>query len=242
MQNFQARYFGADSAGTACQGLPSLVSYEHDDGLGYYPDGVKRTLTDEQIAMFRHSEIQALLRKRRRGRENSDSPQHRRMGVEVDRREHNDDVEQESLVALEEEDEYARFLEQEQEQLRNDTVVKKRKRNGNAQRPRHYTHEEGRENGTELHRVVVPYDGLDYGDDTAVSNPNTQVVDGQRTQLGCGLKRIVYEDEEREDAVTSTAGGEKSGISTEAKMFLWPKINTETLPNENHIEFGNGTT
>lgn len=35
---------------------------EEDDGLGYYPDGVKRTLTDEQIAMFRHSELQALQR------------------------------------------------------------------------------------------------------------------------------------------------------------------------------------
>jgi hypothetical protein len=42
---------------------------EEDDGLGYYPDGTKRTLTDEQIAMFRHSEIQAILRKRRLRRE-----------------------------------------------------------------------------------------------------------------------------------------------------------------------------
>ncbi|CEF72652.1 hypothetical protein SNK03_000785 [Fusarium graminearum] len=31
-----------------------------DDGLGYYPDGVKRTLTDEQIEIFRHSELEAL--------------------------------------------------------------------------------------------------------------------------------------------------------------------------------------
>jgi hypothetical protein len=38
---------------------------EEDDGLGYYDDGVKRTLTDAQIAIFRHSEIQALLRERR---------------------------------------------------------------------------------------------------------------------------------------------------------------------------------
>jgi hypothetical protein len=37
---------------------------EDEDGLGYYPDGVKRTLTDEQIAMFRHSETQALQRAR----------------------------------------------------------------------------------------------------------------------------------------------------------------------------------
>ncbi|KAK4128145.1 hypothetical protein N657DRAFT_629306 [Parathielavia appendiculata] len=37
---------------------------EEEDGLGYYSDGVKRTLTDEQIAIFRHSELQALRRKR----------------------------------------------------------------------------------------------------------------------------------------------------------------------------------
>jgi hypothetical protein len=42
---------------------------EEDDDLGYYPDGTKRTLTDEQIAMFRHSEIQAIIRKRRLRRE-----------------------------------------------------------------------------------------------------------------------------------------------------------------------------
>ncbi|KAI0534567.1 hypothetical protein GGR58DRAFT_50461 [Xylaria digitata] len=35
---------------------------EEDDGLGYYSDGVKRTLTDEQIAIFRHSELEALRR------------------------------------------------------------------------------------------------------------------------------------------------------------------------------------
>jgi hypothetical protein len=40
-----------------------------EDHLGYYEDGTKRTLTDEQIAIFRHSEIQALLRDRRRAAE-----------------------------------------------------------------------------------------------------------------------------------------------------------------------------
>jgi Protein of unknown function (DUF3807) len=39
---------------------------EDDDDLGYYEDGVKRTLSDEQIKMFRHSEIQRLLAARRR--------------------------------------------------------------------------------------------------------------------------------------------------------------------------------
>ncbi|GAB1311062.1 Cut8 proteasome-binding domain-containing protein [Madurella fahalii] len=42
---------------------------DDDDGLGYYPDGVKRTLTDEQIAIFRHSELEAL----RRAKESSNT-------------------------------------------------------------------------------------------------------------------------------------------------------------------------
>ncbi|KAK5992845.1 hypothetical protein PT974_06267 [Cladobotryum mycophilum] len=35
---------------------------EEDDGLGYYKDGVKRTLTDAQIEIFRHSELRELRR------------------------------------------------------------------------------------------------------------------------------------------------------------------------------------
>lgn len=35
-----------------------------EDDLGYYEDGVKRTLTDEQIEIFRHSELRDLQRQR----------------------------------------------------------------------------------------------------------------------------------------------------------------------------------
>lgn len=42
---------------------------EEDNDLGYYADGTKRTLTDVQIAIFRHSEIQTLLRDRRHAAE-----------------------------------------------------------------------------------------------------------------------------------------------------------------------------
>lgn len=43
--------------------------YIEDDGLGYYADGVKRTLTDEQVAIFRHSELEALERAERHAAE-----------------------------------------------------------------------------------------------------------------------------------------------------------------------------
>ncbi|KAL9009622.1 MAG: hypothetical protein Q9173_005368 [Seirophora scorigena] len=44
-----------------------------EDDLGYYPDGVKRTLTDEQITMFRNSEIYSILRRRQLQKENEDA-------------------------------------------------------------------------------------------------------------------------------------------------------------------------
>ncbi|CAM1504522.1 Fc.00g021130.m01.CDS01 [Cosmosporella sp. VM-42] len=39
---------------------PIYEQWEEEDDLGYYEDGVKRTLTDEQIEIFRHSELEAL--------------------------------------------------------------------------------------------------------------------------------------------------------------------------------------
>lgn len=46
---------------------------EDGDDLGWYPDGNKRTLTDDQIAMFRHSEIYSLLRERQVHKENREA-------------------------------------------------------------------------------------------------------------------------------------------------------------------------
>ncbi|ERF73683.1 hypothetical protein EPUS_00936 [Endocarpon pusillum Z07020] len=46
-------------------GLQEIKNTERtNDVLGHYADGFKRTLTDEQIAIFRHTEIQELLRER----------------------------------------------------------------------------------------------------------------------------------------------------------------------------------
>ncbi|KAF4443552.1 hypothetical protein F53441_11407 [Fusarium austroafricanum] len=42
---------------------------EEDDDLGYYSDGVKRTLTDEQIEIFRHSELEALRKEKEKARQ-----------------------------------------------------------------------------------------------------------------------------------------------------------------------------
>ena len=70
---FHTRVFGA--VGAPVDLIRTAVKFNDDtsaenpggeelDDLGYYPDGVKRTLTDEQIAMFRHSEIYSIMRER----------------------------------------------------------------------------------------------------------------------------------------------------------------------------------
>jgi len=73
---------------------------EEDDGLGYYPDGVKRTLTDEQIAIFRHSELEAL----RRAKEREQEQQRAAAAASSARNQpndndHDDDYEEDSLLS-----------------------------------------------------------------------------------------------------------------------------------------------
>ncbi|KAK7984968.1 hypothetical protein PG996_005797 [Apiospora saccharicola] len=46
---------------------------EEEDDLGYYSDGIKRTLTDEQIAIFRHSELETLRREKANGTKSSNA-------------------------------------------------------------------------------------------------------------------------------------------------------------------------
>ncbi|KAI4730804.1 hypothetical protein E4T49_01158 [Aureobasidium sp. EXF-10728] len=71
---FHNKHFSSLISGSSNRHYDTQVQVEEtidDDNLGYYPDGVKRTLTNAQIAIFRHSEIQLLLRERRRNRESN---------------------------------------------------------------------------------------------------------------------------------------------------------------------------
>ncbi|KAL9050952.1 MAG: hypothetical protein Q9206_004889 [Seirophora lacunosa] len=64
---------GAHSIPTAVDPFEYSGEEVVEDVLGYYLDGVKRTLTDEQITMFRNSEIYSILRKRQLQKENEDA-------------------------------------------------------------------------------------------------------------------------------------------------------------------------
>ena len=57
-----ASQLGSYESGTQHDFAQHPTSQDEGDDLGYYPDGNKRTLTDDQIAMFRHSEIYSVLR------------------------------------------------------------------------------------------------------------------------------------------------------------------------------------
>lgn len=85
---FQIAHFGDDSV-PDCWFVDATTAMNPDSaGLGCYEDGGRRTITDDQIAMFRHSEIEQLLRERRLQRANNDErlkedevgPQHLPLG------------------------------------------------------------------------------------------------------------------------------------------------------------------
>lgn len=82
VQSFRTDFFSPEKhSGIAPDEAPDdgCVYEEEEDDLGYYSDGVKRTLTDEQIAIFRHSEIEALKREKERLAERGASAQQKNL-------------------------------------------------------------------------------------------------------------------------------------------------------------------
>jgi Protein of unknown function (DUF3807) len=140
LNNFHAAHFNSRQ-----QDHEKTQDYEAESDLGFYADGTPRTLTDEQIAIFRHSEIQALLLQRRKAAEEakgSDVSQPIQGDLsdgEIDPNGHtaplaaleNSNPGHGSLPDHDEDDdaEYARFLEQEQQEFARATRRKRQKRN-----------------------------------------------------------------------------------------------------------------
>ncbi|ROW07795.1 hypothetical protein VMCG_03586 [Cytospora schulzeri] len=132
--------------------------FEEDDGLGYYPDGVKRTLTDEQIAMFRHSEIQALLKSREKAqpRRNISSESSTPIPMELE-----DAMSEEGELA----DEVSpQVVAAKKKKNNNKNKNKKKKRgSGNSNAKRQYSPDPERRKRT-WDVVDTGLDGLDYGE------------------------------------------------------------------------------
>lgn len=149
---------------------------EEDDGLGYYPDGVKRTLTDEQIAMFRHSEIQVLLKSREKAQpwRNTSSESSTPVPMELD--------------AMSEEGELADEVSHEgiaAKKKNNKKKNKKKKRgSGNGNAKRQYSPDPERRKRT-WDVVDTGLDGLDYGE---TQQAQTRLSPGRQR------RRITYEE------------------------------------------------
>lgn len=194
-----------------------------DESLGYYEDGVKRTLTDEQIAMFRHSEIQALLRDRRLKAENNDT------SVEV-----KEDAGKSSLMLAEEvedlaeeneEEEYARFLEEERRQMERDVATIKEKRSAedaSSVQGRKVTH---RRTARELDVNLATNSSLNYGEESSsLANSGSQMQ--ERTSELYERRKVDYADGDPDWRNTQEAEASRhvNGASGGGKKIWWPII------------------
>ena len=176
-----------------------------DDGLGYYADGTKRTLTDEQVAIFRHSEIQQLLREQRRrvaaaaeqdeietlSDHGGDVEEHNSL-LDARGNKHNRKKVKVMVEDEEEEDEqeYFEFLKREIQEL----------------------------GMTAAEEAICTEDvTLMYDDEPVPAAEQTSWKEGG----ACGRKRIVYEEE---DEGVNLHGKSSSLLVVDKSRFIWPKI------------------
>lgn len=192
---------------------------ESDDGLGYYPDGVKRTLTDEQIAMFRHSEIYTLLRERQVKQENKDAgftdePADLISKVEpMTSAQHVFEEGMENVSDSDDEAEYTAFLAAEQKQIQDEVTKNKRKRDidGFADE-RDRTHST-RRTTREMDAMGAEETVLDYGD----SPQDPAGANAMHPDELNGRKRSKYDHDAK-----SRESARKPAV--EGRKIWWPTI------------------
>ncbi|THY65699.1 hypothetical protein D6C98_00025 [Aureobasidium pullulans] len=218
LRRFYNKHFA--SLGSSNRHHGAILSAEveiDDDGLGYYPDGVKRTLTDDQIAMFRHSEIQALLRERRRRRKNSDSepgsgiPTGMAQSVGRDKLDTAEDIVRQRSTSTSDSQstgkrKWQRFIDV------------------SETNPEHLTH---RRIARELDGQQTSSVDLAYGDEepaVSVSTKRPKVS----TTVSSSRKHIAYNDA---DEVQPTQPAQPLSEQIHNRQFLWPTLETSTSMN-----------
>lgn len=207
----------------AFEAQPVIGEHEaDDDGLGYYEDGVKRTLTDEQIAMFRQSEIHALLRDRRLKAENNDTS----VEVEEDAGKSAPTLAEDAddLADEDEEEEYARFLEEERRQMERDAAANKRKRSTEDRSAIYEGKATHRRTARELDVNLETDDSLDYGEKD--SRPaHSHLHRREHTQELYERRRVDYADDDTGGRYTKeAASSHANGARTGGKKIWWPVI------------------
>lgn len=205
---------------------------DDDDGLGYYPDGVKRTLTDEQIAMFRHSEIYSLFRKQQIQDEACDLDEQvnsvpLNMGsipisADVVVQElglgHGDDIDEE---------EYLEFLEAERKQMEADKKrmeveqkTKKRKfgrTKGSKPHDRAPTH---RRIARELDDAITDHNVLNYDEENAETPDLPEEASHDSENKNSRLKGLTSEASTTNHTISATALDDRP----KGRKIWWPPI------------------
>ena len=233
---FHTRVFGATGAPVhliPVQGSSSdhrileTAGEEAVDDLGYYPDGVKRTLTDEQIAMFRHSEIYSILRERQVLEENRQadgyglSDSQLSDGEEVIRAQMSSDK-----FAERPPDQYTRYKGSKPETaaqkntnglLSKPTGGNKRKRHsGDSGDPQSQAHS-FRRTARELDSLMEDYQILDYGDGPS-SNLDSQTEVSDRSPMVSSVSAVVEPKLSASSVIRSPV--------VEGKKIWWPVVGT----------------
>ena len=233
---FHARVFGATGApahlvpiegSSSDDRILENAGGEDVDELGYYPDGVKRTLTDEQIAMFRHSEIYSILRKRQVLAENRQAD-----GYELSDSQLSDGEDiigaqiSSDKFAETPPDQYSRYTSSKPQKVTQKntngpipktTGINKRKRHsGDSGDPQSQGHS-FRRTARELDSLMEDDQILDYGDDPS-SNLDSQTEVSDRIPMISSVSAVVEPILSASSVIRSPA--------VEGKKIWWPVVGT----------------
>ena len=193
------------------------------DDLGYYPDGVKRTLTDEQIAMFRHSEIYSILRERQVLKENRQADGYELSDSQLS------DGEEEAQISSDKIAETPPNRNTKRKKSKSETAAQRNanglisKTTGSNKRKRHREDSEDRQSqghsfrrtARELDSLLADDQVLDYGDDpSSTFESQTGVADG--FQMDPSASAVV-------DSISSASSVVRSP-AVEGKRIWWPIV------------------
>lgn len=181
----------------------------YEDDLGYYPDGAKRTLTDDQIRIFRHSEIQTLLRARRLAREQAEEEKEKK---------------ERSMSRAEE-----RANNKRKAQIQTQNEEGQRNSEQHA-RPSKHARFDDRIQHQPPERPPDPLDAmLDYGENTVPADARAPMTRYPRQAMFQGRKLKSYTDDDddtfgAEPVPVSSPPEAREPARSESRRFLWPTL------------------
>ncbi|KAL8680351.1 MAG: hypothetical protein Q9186_003472 [Xanthomendoza sp. 1 TL-2023] len=224
LENFHHVHFGAPEVSTTPSAQNQIKhvkpthpaseeEFDEEDALGYYPDGVKRTLTDEQISMFRHSEIYSILRKRQLLKENREVDERPSNPPTVPRTPDKDPkIPREEFIneQVSSKDDHGTIT-------ANYPVKNSRGNELPGKRRKYTTGPTPRRQARELDNAVADNGSLDYGEETRINPSKMQ-------RAGLGARSLVsYADDE---SPTYAQTSQDAGTQKEGRKIWWPTIGT----------------